>query len=361
MKLVQAKARCLRPLFRPLVWVLLSLLAFSTTFAAIIDPTVQRIDESQVVLAWSSPNQVDIYVSSKADADMQSAAKVETANRDGRYLVNAPENRRWYFLLHDTRDGTWVRVAERVLPLEHGSNFRDLGGYLAADGKHVRWGLIYRSAATPLLSDSDVDTLLHTLNVRTMIDLRSTEERQLAPTRMMEKGIRYVAIDYPFQSLLPEDVPKPSATDMYYHLLTSMAPQFRSVFDELKSHKGAIAYNCTAGQDRTGIATALVLSALGVPRRTILEDYDLSTLNRRPQYESAPIDIEKYPDNPAAALLVKSAVQKPGPLYNSSGRSLLAETLDAIDARWGSVDRYLDEVIGVDSKEVAQLRRLYLE
>src|SRR3546814_14564024 len=60
-----------------------------------------------------------------------------------------------YFRLRDQRDGGMIRVAERALPLEHGSNFRDIGGYPAAGGKHVRWGMIFRSGWTPLLNDAD--------------------------------------------------------------------------------------------------------------------------------------------------------------------------------------------------------------
>jgi protein-tyrosine phosphatase len=48
-----------------------------------------------------------------------------------------------------------------------------------AGGKHVRWGMIYRSGATPLLTDGDVQTVAG-LNLAGVVDLRSSEERQLA-------------------------------------------------------------------------------------------------------------------------------------------------------------------------------------
>ena len=44
---------------------------------------------------------------------------------------------------------------ERLIVLERSSNFRDLGGYPAAGGKHVRWGMIYRTAAMPMLTEAD--------------------------------------------------------------------------------------------------------------------------------------------------------------------------------------------------------------
>src|SRR5690606_17096622 len=84
-------------------------------------------------------------------------------------------------------------LAERVVPLEQGSNFRDIGGYATLDGKRVRQGLIYRSGATPMLTDSDLERV-RALGLRNMIDLRSSEERALAPTRI--EGVPYTAVGY---------------------------------------------------------------------------------------------------------------------------------------------------------------------
>src|SRR3546814_6177413 len=80
-----------------------------------------------------------------------------------------------YFMLRDQRDGGMIRVAERALPLEHGSNFRDIGGYPAAGGKHVRWGMIFRSGGTPLLNDAD-EQRIGALKLGEMVDLRRSEE-----------------------------------------------------------------------------------------------------------------------------------------------------------------------------------------
>ena len=64
-------------------------------------------------------------------------------------------NNRPYFLLRDTTDSSVTRVAERLVPLKLGPNFRDIGGYAGTGGRHVRWGLIYRAGATPMLSAQD--------------------------------------------------------------------------------------------------------------------------------------------------------------------------------------------------------------
>ena len=69
------------------------------------------------------------------------------------------------------------------------------------------------------------------------------------------------------------------------------------IFEQLLARRGPISYNCSVGQDRTGVATALVLSALGVPRDIILEVYHLSTSYGRPDNEMPEIDSAKHPNN----------------------------------------------------------------
>jgi protein-tyrosine phosphatase len=133
------------------------------------------------------------------------------------------------------------------------------------------------------------------------------------------------------------------------------------VFQELLKNAGPLSVNCTAGQDRTGVAVALILSALGVPREFILTDYHLSTEYRRPHYEVPPLEAATYANNPAAALLGDVSNSTPLPLYSEAGRSMLAELLDYVVAQWGSVDNYLSSVLGIGPAQRASLRSLYLE
>lgn len=324
--------------------------------AAVTDANVKRIDADRVVLSWSSDANVDIYMSIRPSKDIGEAQILSLDNRDNRFMALVRDDRRTFLLLRDTADDIVTVVAERDLPLERASNFRDLGGYEAADGRRLRWGKIFRSGATPLLSDRDL-AYLATTGLTSMVDLRSTRERQLAPTRLSELGVRYTAIDYTVEDL---GIGR-SAADIYEDALTVLAPQFRAIFQDLLSNRTPIAYNCTAGQDRTGIATALILSALGVNRKTILEDYDLSTELRQPEYESNPIAPTQPSGDAAAIMLANARATKPKPLYSTGGRPLLAEMFDKLDARWGSVDLYLAQALGIGPNEIAKLREQYLE
>ena len=324
----------------------------------------------EIVLHWRDANPVDVYVSAKPDAAPAAAKRLVRGDRDGLYRVAWTRPERPYFILRDERDGAVVRVAERVVTLERGSNFRDLGGYPAAGGKHVRWGMIYRTAAMPMLTDADYQSVSR-LGIRAIIDLRSVEERQIAPDGMpAHTGALYLAHDYPADEIFSRiGAPPPGGqnpvTSLYRTWLVSLAPQYRDIFQQLLRRGGAVSYHCSAGQDRAWVATALVLSALGVPREVIFADYHLSTLDRRPENEIPRLEPGQYPGNIVADFYRRTqasgAPVKPRPLYTPAGEPFLQETFDEIDKRWGSVDAYLDQVLGIDRAQIARLRALYLE
>ncbi|MEO7691549.1 MAG: tyrosine-protein phosphatase [Sphingomonas sp.] len=338
----------------------------SAAYAAPLDtsalmPVVTRTAPDALTVTWSDRNPVDVYLSYDPNGTLAKAQLVSKGDRDGTETVKVRAGERAYFLLKDRKSGITAHVAERVLPLQQGSNFRDVGGYPAVRGKHVRWGLIYRSGGQPLLTDADVDEI-HALKLANLVDLRSSEERVIAPTRV--DGIPYQAVGYSMQSLTGGGTPK-NGEGVYRKMPSMMAPQLRLVFQDLLARKGALAYNCSAGQDRTGFVTAMVLSALGVPRDTIVADYHLSTIFRRPEWEMPRIDTVAQANNPVAMFFAKyqadPAAAKPKPLKDPDGTAFLSHAFDEIDHHWGSVDAYLEQEIGVSKAEMASLRRYYLE
>ena len=313
-------------------------------------------------MSWVAQNPVDVFVANAPDATIKTARLVSPRDADGHYVDSDVGIGRRYYLIRDTKSGATVRVAERLLPLEQGSNFRDIGGYPAAGGKHVRWGLIYRSGATPMLTDADV-ARVQALGIKQMVDLRSSEERVLAPTKLT--GIEYQSVGYPMMAMIGDRKALTNGGNLYRNFPTFLAPQLRLIFEDLLAQKGPVVYNCSAGQDRTGFATAMVLSALGVPRTTIIEDYHLSTAYRRPEYEMPKIDPALAAGDPVAALFASyqrsPTVAKPQPLKDADGRAFLDSAFAEIGTRWGSVDAYLEKEIGIGKAERARLRSHYLD
>ena len=171
-----------------------------------------------------------------------------------------------------------------VLPLQGGSNFRDLGGYRTADGRLVRRGAVFRSAHLGGLTDED-RTALGALGVRTIVDLRGVNEAAETPHRIEGVTCRIVGahiepgVGDKIRGAVEDGTASPHLmmqflTDHYRDYPRRCAPGFRTLFATLSDgvHRPLV-FHCTAGKDRTGFASALLLSLLGVPWQTVVEDY----------------------------------------------------------------------------------------
>jgi protein-tyrosine phosphatase len=176
----------------------------------------------------------------------------------------------------------------RQLPLAGGCNFRDLGGYATKDGRRVKWHSLYRSGAMDRLSDAHF-AQLRTLGLRTICDFRSQDERTNAPTSWERlEGVRYWSRDYhhgigDLNRLLAADTitlagDRAVMSDIYRRLPLEQEAAYRELFAMLARGELPLLFNCSAGKDRTGLAAALVLTALGVPYDLIVEDYELSNV-----------------------------------------------------------------------------------
>jgi len=354
----------MRKLTAVIVFSTVSITNVAPLAARVTEVTVQRIAPDRISLSWKAKGAVDIYVTDTPNNSIPVARLVSSEDRDGYEEVIVDIGKRPYFLLRDSNDRKVTRVAERVLPLQQGSNFRDLGGYPAANGKTVRWGMIYRSGATPMLTDSDIAEIKE-LGLHNLIDLRSDEERVLAPTRI--DGVPYSAIGYSMAPLIQGvgSNPAQNIRSLYRSFPSLLAPQLRMIFTILTHHEGPLAYNCSAGQDRTGFVTAMILTALGVQREVIFADYELSIQHRQPRYEMMPIDTTLYANNPVAMMFAHSQARPTGaapqPLRDANGRPFLAIAFDEIDAKWGSLRVYLEKEVGLTSFDIQDLRHSYLE
>lgn len=338
----------------------LALLAAAPALA--LDNAAVERDGDTLVVRWASARPVDVYASTAPDAAPAPADLVSRSDGDGEHRLTAPVGERRYLLLVEQGSRQRLRVAERVLPLEAGSNFRDIGGYPAAGGRHVRWGLIYRSAGQPLLTSAD-EAQLARLNLANLVDLRSAEERRLAPTRI--QNVRYNAVGYSMAALMPAGAQAMrNGSAVYRGFPALLAPHLRLVFDRLLNEPGALAYNCSAGQDRTGFVTAMILAALGVPRDVIIKDYLLSTQYRRPQFEMPRLDPAKVGDDPVARLFAAYQTPQamtPTPLVEADGTPFLAGAFAEIAARHGSIDAYLEREAGLTAARRKALQAAYLE
>ncbi len=260
--------------------------------------------------------------------------------------------------------GDTAVMAPRLVPLEGVQNFRDIGGYRTSDGRRVKWGLIYRSAELSRLTPQDLVEITG-LNIQSVHDLRSLEERRSEPTAWTgTQSPRFIAHDYTmdmaaladlFRNVTTPELARDAFTGLYPHLLDIQQPQEAALFEDLLKAEGATLYHCTAGKDRTGLATALILSALGVPRDVILYDYELS--NRFYDAGLAHQGNEDGADRSALAQLPADVIS----VFMSVDARYLRAVFDRIESEYGTVEAYLDQKLGVDAAAIARLRNLYTE
>jgi protein-tyrosine phosphatase len=249
---------------------------------------------------------------------------------------------------------------ERVLPLEGGRNFRDMGGYPVADGLRLKWKRLYRSGAMSALTAADYEHLAG-LGVRALVDLRTTEEREAQPVEWGRlPNLSYWSRDYghsfgDLRTAIATNTATPerarqAMTTTYRALPFEQAPSYRELFRRLAEGEVPLIFNCSAGKDRTGIAAALILSALGAHPDDIMEDYLLTNTAydyRRAWGGPGSILETLSPETVAAVLGVHA--------------DYLHAALTAIEAGHGSVAGYLGEVVEVSDAMLDRMRLHLLE
>ncbi|MDQ1521428.1 MAG: protein-tyrosine phosphatase, partial [Actinomycetota bacterium] len=170
------------------------------------------------------------------------------------------------------------------ITLEGAPNFRDLGGYETSDGLRVRHGQLFRSGVLSELTDDDI-AVLEALGLATVVDLRSAAEIEARPNRI-PRGAVAVEVPVTDVSMAPTVIAaklEAGETDGLgaEMLLTgnrAFARELRAAFAEvlqlvMDAARRPIVFHCTAGKDRTGFASAIVLLTLGVLRDTVVDDY----------------------------------------------------------------------------------------
>lgn len=241
-----------------------------------------------------------------------------------------------------------VAPPDRRLSLDGAVNCRDLGGYQTSDGRYVRWRRVFRSDQLAQLTDSDA-VALGAVGIRTICDLRADSERQQQPNRTVRGATVHEIGFMPHDGdallskaragTLSMDETEQRVRNIYRHIATDHAQVFAYLFRLLEAESLPLLFHCTHGRDRTGFAAAIILAALSVPRATIVEDYVMSNRYRRdPGFHMG--------DRLNAPVL--NALTQAHPDY-------LSQAFAAIDERWGSIDSYLHDALGLTSSRRERL------
>jgi protein-tyrosine phosphatase len=271
------------------------------------------------------------------------------------------EKARLYYGLVTLDDRTFV-TAERRLPLEGPDNFRDLGGYRTVDGRFTRWGRFYRSNDHASLTGNDIQYLSQ-LGIQLVCDFRSAGERSDSPDLAIGSYAENVHIEVDPEGVQPKLIQKRIRTgaltrgslekmmlNAYRSFPTDYAEEWARLFKRLTDGRSLPAViHCTAGKDRTGFASALVLLAVGVSEETVFEDYLLTNQYRARHTRIISRLIPIYS-------LWRTQPEDLLPLLEARPEYLQA-SLDVIHEEWGSVKAYLRKGLGITPAMHAALRR----
>jgi protein-tyrosine phosphatase len=255
-----------------------------------------------------------------------------------------------------------AHVAGPFILAEGIHNLRDYGGYAVPGGGRVKTGLLFRSGQHMEASDADL-AVLHSLDIRTIIDLRGVSEREGFPCRRHPEFAAQV-IAYPGEttSSPPHEggggtitMTPQRARDRMLAVYTrmpvnpAMITMFTHYFNALDERDGGSLVHCFAGKDRTGIAASLLLHVLGVHRDDVVAEF-LRTNDAPSRHvlerQSLPRMAEHYGDI------------EPEALHNLMG--VLPEYIETYFAEvtrdYGSIDAFLAQRLGVDEARKARLR-----
>jgi len=250
-------------------------------------------------------------------------------------------------------------------------NLRDIGGYKTRDGAIVARGLVFRSGMFDPIGSEDIKKL-ERLELRNDYDLRTDTEARARPDEM-PSGVRYALLNVladadsaaPAQiEALLHDPQKANATlgggridAMFMQAyrgfvsLPSASRSYRTLFLSLTDRsKLPAVFHCTGGKDRTGWAAAALLTLLGVPQEMVIADFLRSNEYLLPQYQRA---IDGF---------IAAGGDRTIPLAVFGAKAeYLQASFDEMQKRYGTIERYFSDALGIDAAGQRALRDLYLE
>jgi protein-tyrosine phosphatase len=336
-------------------------------------PVVDRLGESSIRIRWPESFSNGSVIVYRGIDPFFINRTIPLAVVEGQSVIltdvddpNIGGRQRLYFELVPASGGASIVTAERRLPLACCDNFRDLGGYETSSGRAVRWNRLYRTSELSKLTRSDLDYLSQ-FDVKLVCDFRSDRERIARPDRTIDDAPEMLDLPIDQEGVDPDGLRVKIRTgglvalglertmrDAYRAFVTDYSAEWTAMFERLvREDNLPTVVHCTAGKDRTGFASAIVLLALGVSEETVFEDYLSTNYYQQDFFRFVLRWIPLYS-------FFRTDPKDMLPLIEAR-REYLQVALDEMTARFGSVDAYLEQALGVDAEMRVKLEHHFLE
>ena len=256
----------------------------------------------------------------------------------------------------------------RLLDIPGTKNFRDLGGYETKDGRKSRWNMLFRSDNLAHLSEDGLKAFKD-LDIRTITDLRSSNERIQEPNRLPASypGVVYNVLpinDRPVdiramgRKIVTGNITDKDIDDLLDHRKFITNPDHRSYWGEwlrnlVNNDSTPHLFHCTSGKDRTGFGASIFLLTIGVPEETVKADFLLSNSV-----------LADYND----ARIKEIDARIPGKINEDIFRKILGVSEKTIDlsfaqmkSDFGSIDGFIRDGLEIDDDIRLQLQDKFLE
>ncbi|XID92405.1 tyrosine-protein phosphatase [Paenibacillaceae bacterium WGS1546] len=252
-----------------------------------------------------------------------------------------------------------------LLPLQGAVNFRDMGGLRTNDGRTVKRGLLFRAAELTGLTPED-HRLLQPIGLKLVFDYRNRGEAALRPdpavgnAALVRVPANLEAEDKPhvtMEQLFAGGMHKAFSDDMLLSMYAELPignASYKRLMELLKEPENnlPLVQHCAGGRDRTGVGSFLILTTLGVPYETIMEDYLLSNVTLADYHR------EMY--DMAANYLSQDELQTFRQAMALQPRYLDA-SLNSILRAYETFERYLEAEFGIDGAARERIQAYCLE
>ncbi len=301
------------------------------------------------------PSAVDVAIGPTPESVDHRHAETVAADRREVLLADTGPGRH-YVSVSPAGGGGAVVAAERRVPFEGVTNFRDLGGYATTGGGRTRWGRVFRADALIGLSAVDLVTF-ERLGLRAVYDLRGDDERELRPNPVASVALPLVGqpvmsyqepgTGFDSLGLTHREDGERWLGSLYLGMLERSGPVFGELLGSLVGDQGTPAvFHCAGGKDRTGMAAAMLLLALGVDQEVVLDDYVLTASYHTRDAQSASL----------ASLLGTGMSPEAAAGVLTTPRHAMAGALDVLREDYGGAVAYLTGPGALDLATIDQLR-----